>query len=154
MRICRPAALALACAVSILISGCAEAIPGSGTKRALTVTVTQSLPRPVPPLGGHIDSRARSNDEITITGWAEISDSASATLMVVATSSATVVSSYRTIRPDVTTATNDRRLVWSGFSVTVRTTGTKTPPALCITSNDPVFGSRIVIGSDVGSCST
>jgi hypothetical protein len=148
----RITAAVVATATVLAVSGCAEAIPGSGTTRSLTITVATSLPSPVPPVGGHIDSQKVEGPTLTVAGWADLSDTDAATLTVVSGTPVTVVSAYRVVRPDVTVATNDRRLVWSGFSVTVRGSSTSPPAVICLVSDDPVLGRRLVGGSDTRRC--
>ena len=151
----RITAAVVAAATVLALSGCAEALPpGTGTNRSLAVTATTSLPSPVPPVGGYIDSRKAEGPTLTVAGWADLSDTDAATLTVVSRTPVTVVSAYRVVRPDVTVATNDRRLVWSGFSVTVRGSTTSPPAAICLVSDDPVFGRRLVGGSDTRRCAS
>ena len=149
----RLVAVSLASSAVLVLSGCAEALPpGTGTNRSLTVTVARSLPAPPAPFGGHIDSQTHAGADLTVTGWAEISDTDAASVTVVTSSAVTIVSAYRVVRPDVTAATNDRRLVWSGISITLRGTSAPTPTTVCLTSSDPVLGSHIVGGSPIVSC--
>jgi hypothetical protein len=147
----RTAALILPAA--LVLSGCAVANPGPSTTRPLVVTVAQALPSPPASRAGQIDSRSVTGQDLTVSGWAELSDTDAASVTVVTRGPVTVVSAYRTVRPDVTVATGDRRLVWSGISVTLR--GTTVPPGpVCITSSDPVFGTHVLIGSDTRGCAS
>ena len=152
MRVRRPVAASLVVSAALALTGCAEEIPGAGTNRSLTVAVATVFPAPPAPAGGHIDAETLKGTDLTVVGWAPMSDYDASSLTVVSSTPVSVVSAYRTIRPDVTVALNDRRLVWSGFSVTVRATSGRTPTAVCLTSTDPVFGDSTIVGADIPGC--
>ena len=119
----------------------------------LVVTVeTWAVGGPSPESGGRIENVVTEGQRIKLQGWALLSDTDAASLRIVSNVPVTLLYAGRDARSDVTTAKDDRRLIWSGFVVQVQTDSPPKSVELCVISEDPLYGSHTVDGSSTALC--